>query len=355
MTYRDSFLFVVGRMAPWCMLFCSSLVVAQVPNKERESSDVATSRPQKRKAATSQPVLQKRTEQGAPQQPKSSQPAISAIPATFRVSLQLAQTNIQVSFVSPRPAGFPIVASFSDGRVLSASHFVLKGDTFSLRPDTMQEPDGLRLQVPVGTHLKLQSIQGNIRVAPGAGDIYVYSVSGDVRLYGAKGSIQVQTVSGNIVVQGGQGTKITSVAGDIQASSLRGDVFCRTVSGGITLRDVQAEKVQLVSINGDIHASAWKVEHTKVRTLSGNVLLKGPFDRAASLRLYTKSGDVGLSMSEGHPFQTKISTFTGDILVFGEQGVSPYTKLLFGKQGKSSAMLSIRTHAGNIRIMKSAQ
>jgi DUF4097 and DUF4098 domain-containing protein YvlB len=193
-----------------------------------------------------------------------------------------------------------------------------------------------KVWVPEKAAVELNSVSGDVEVAPIGGQAKIHCVSGDVTVRGAGGA-DIDLTSGNSTLTAIAGDAfVKSVSGDIKATGIKGSVDVEAVSGDIDILDVSAaRKVGAKSVSGDI-------------TYTGVVLEGGRYEIKAH------SGDVHMTIPANASFDLEANTFNGDIdtdfeiKVIGK--ISP--REIRGTVGKGGATVILKTFSGNVDLKK---
>jgi hypothetical protein len=135
----------------------------------------------------------------------------------------------------------------------------------------------LRVEVPKGSKVELESMSGDVQVRDVLGGVRVRTMSGDVKLAGT-GPADVQTISGDVTLE-----------------RVSGPVRLRTVSGhGIVGTTAEAPQLEFQSA-------------------SGNLDWSGVCGKDCRLQVETMSGDVKLDVDPKSSFDLSYSSHSGDL------------------------------------------
>lgn len=197
----------------------------------------------------------------------------------------------------------------------------------------------LRISVPVGAQLMVETVSANIDVSQVVGTVELASVSGQIALSGNPSRAELESVSGEIEVDGGQ----TAISAE-------------TVSGDIELRGV-ARSVEAASVSGDVNVTASEVERASFESVSGSVEFAGTLVGSARLDVETHSGNVTLVLPADTSARWEIETFSGNVendFGPGPQRTSDYGpgKWLQFTSGSGEARINLEAFSGNIRLQK---
>jgi len=199
----------------------------------------------------------------------------------------------------------------------------------------------LKISVPEGSSLKVNTVSADIEVSGVEGDQQLESVSGDVVTEAHEADIELGSVSGDVEVQGDNKairSRLNTVSGDIDTDSLAGDLGAETVSGDLTAINGSFTRVNLNSVNGEI-------------------VFRAELQDDGRMDVETVNGSVDIDFEGDVSARFDIETFNGSIRnCFGPESVktsryAPGRELTF-TEGDGSARVSINTLNGSIRICK---
>ena len=191
----------------------------------------------------------------------------------------------------------------------------------------------LRLRVPIGAHVEIETVSADVSAHDLAGPVKVNTVSGDVSLQLASPEVSVQTVSGDLTLHApSHQTRVNTVSGDLNLSGLQDRLSAETVSGDLELDGGRFSDLHLKSISGDMRVAVSFAQDAQVNgeTLSGNITLSVPAGLSGSALLKSFSGDTlfegaqTVASSKKHEFvfgngnggvHFELSSFSGDIRV----------------------------------------
>ena len=135
----------------------------------------------------------------------------------------------------------------------------------------------LRVELPPGSHVDLQSM---------AGDLAVKGVGGDAR---------VRTLSGDVSVAGCASADLQSVSGDVRVEAASGAVRVQTVSGNSTV------------------TSSGGAPQVNFGSTSGSLDWAGVCGKGCRLSTETISGDVRLKVARGSSFAVSFASHSGKL------------------------------------------
>lgn len=191
----------------------------------------------------------------------------------------------------------------------------------------------LKLSVPVGAHVEVETVSADVSARDIAGPVKVNTVSGEVALQLASPEVTVQTVSGDLTVSApAHLTRINSVSGDVKLGGMQDKLYAETVSGNVQLDGGRFTEMHLKSVSGDMRVNASFAPQAQINgeTLSGNITMAVPQSLSGTARLKSFSGDtrcdgaqtVSLKKHEyvlgsgaDNGVKLELSSFSGDIHV----------------------------------------
>lgn len=160
-----------------------------------------------------------------------------------------------------------------------------------------------------------------------------------------------------IAVPRGAQLRVESVASDVRVKDVSGRVEVEAVSGDVTLLGKPQEaEVQAVSGSVKIAAGA-ELSKIRIETVSGDIDFEGALTKDARARAHSVSGDIRWAVPAATNARFEVSTFSGDIQNnFGVQAERtdnhiPSKKLEF-TLGKDGATVRIESFSGTVRIEK---
>jgi hypothetical protein len=139
-----------------------------------------------------------------------------------------------------------------------------------------------RLQVPIGTTVRLVTQSGDVSAQHVRGDADLQTSSGDVAAIDVVGTLRLSTISGDV---------------DVSAPSR--DIAAATVSGDVEVHALDAERVRAQTTSGDVDVRVPdRVYAVQTRAVSGDEHVRVRTDPHAprSIHASTTSGDVDVSL-----------------------------------------------------------
>lgn len=196
----------------------------------------------------------------------------------------------------------------------------------------------LRLQVPVGVSVELESISADMLVEGlDNSSIVASSVSGDIDISANTGHLEAESVSGDVNFSG-QAPRVT----------------IETVSGEIDVRNASGE-VRITTVSGDLLLQGGEVSLGRFETVSGDLELNLQVSDGGRLTADSMSGDVILLLPASQQAEFSAQSYSGDIRTdFGtvdrEKGMPG--RSLNHTVGNSGAVIRIESFSGDARLKK---
>ncbi len=196
----------------------------------------------------------------------------------------------------------------------------------------------LRLQVPRGVNLELESISADISVQDMENSsIVASSVSGDIDIAAGTGHLEVESVSGDVLFAG-HTPRVT----------------VETVSGEIEVQGVEGE-VRITTVSGDLLLHGGAVSLGRFETVSGDLQLDLQVSDGGRLSADSMSGDVILVLPGSQQAEFSAQTYSGDIRTeFGAVSTEPGSRgrRLDFTAGNNGASVRIESFSGDARLKK---
>lgn len=149
--------------------------------------------------------------------------------------------------------------------------------------------------------------------------------------------------------------EIESVSAETTIAGIDGDLEVETVSGAVDIRGGNP-RVSVSSVSGDVRVSAdGGLRGGDFESVSAKILFAGPLGPGARLSFESVSGDVDLRLPSGVSAEFEIETFSGEI----ENELGPParssseflpSKELHFKLGSGDARISAETLSGRITL-----
>ena len=197
----------------------------------------------------------------------------------------------------------------------------------------------LKVKVPRGSEVDVTAVSADVSSTGVTGAQRLKSVSGDIVADIAQADVEVKTVSGDVTLHG-QGKPA--------------ELHLSTISGNVWLDHVAGD-VEVGTTSGDINMQLDPGRSVRMRTISGDVVLKGSLAKDADLDSQTVSGDVKLHAKSTDGYEYEVTTFHGDIDNCFNAEAEPTSRhgpgmRLSGSRGNGSAHVRIKTMSGDVDL-----
>ena len=215
--------------------------------------------------------------------------------------------------------------------------------------------------IPNNTQLNATGISANYQVKQLNGNINIALVSGNIKAENLTGEIQLNSKSGSINAQHLNGTvNLESISGEITDTHTSGKATYRVVSGNILSKASQVTDLAINSVSGDITGTHLSVEKINIVSISGDIEL-ALSDAISDAFFDTISADVTLTFHtmpnaafniDGAANVRLNNQLTQDQPI--KQAYSPSAKLKFNT-GNAKGNIKINTVSGKIALFKASK
>ena len=213
----------------------------------------------------------------------------------------------------------------------------------------------LEIRVPRSpVHATFRNLVGFIDASHASGNLDFAVRSADLRLSELDGNIHVDGTSGDIEASNIHGSwKSTFTSGDCRVEGFRGDSFeFEATSGDLVARDIEAGRFASEATSGDIRLSNSKIGEFSAEATSGDIALEARGTRLTKVHVRTTSGDVSLRLPYDASFDAGVTHGSGDVNVeFDEavvQGSGRHTERF--RRGNGGIQIDARTGSGDLTI-----
>ena len=176
----------------------------------------------------------------------------------------------------------------------------------------------IRLAVPAGTAIGIQTSSGDTKILGPVSDATVEAASGDVQLASFEGRARIKTASGSVVVGGATGAlHVASASGDVRIDTLDGDLVANTASGDIAVGSAKGS-LSVKTASGDVTVRRFSGVSFDGSTMSGDLVIGLVPGMSIDADFQTLSGRFRNLVPEGTRERTinatmRIKTMSGDI------------------------------------------
>jgi DUF4097 and DUF4098 domain-containing protein YvlB len=164
----------------------------------------------------------------------------------------------------------------------------------------------------------------------------ISGVNTDVQITGTRGRVRVETINGDIVVKGGRGQiELSAVTQDISLTDASGTVVSQTVNGDLTFQRIASDSVEASTVNGGIF-------------YEGTIRDRGVY------RFTSHDGDVAVALPKTANATVSVSTFSGEFASDFPVSVSesrPGRRFCFSL-GRGSAKVELESFQGTIHLFR---
>lgn len=196
----------------------------------------------------------------------------------------------------------------------------------------------LRLQVPAGVSVELESISADMLVQGlDNSSIVASSVSGDIDITANTGHLEAESVSGDVTFSG-QAPRVT----------------VETVSGEIDVRGVSGE-VRVTTVSGDLLLQGGEISLGRFETVSGDLEVNLQVSDGGRLSADSMSGDVTILLPASQQAEFSAQSYSGEIRTdFGTVGRESGMpgRSLNHTVGNNGTMIRIESFSGDARLKK---
>lgn len=164
----------------------------------------------------------------------------------------------------------------------------------------------------------------------------------------------------DVSVPSGARIEVQAVSSDIKADGLTGDQSYKTVSGDLSI-DGAGGRVSATTVSGDVRLGGVQPIEVNVNTTSGDSEVTAPMFQPVRLR--SVSGDMSVRGGFAPGPQHTVETVSGDLLIEATSGLTVDSKrgLDFSKKdgrpmvsGDGSASLRFRSLSGDVHLSAAA-
>jgi hypothetical protein len=150
-------------------------------------------------------------------------------------------------------------------------------------------------QVTIDTHRNHGMLHADLQIEVPVGTaVNVNTIDGDIGVHATRGPVELSTVGGDITIDHTEGlAKITTVSGDVRGEHLDDTLTLQTTNGDVVIRHSTLRRFNVHSLNGDfmIETSLTHGEHYFAKTTNGDIQLWIPHDTGATVQMRSTNGD----------------------------------------------------------------
>ncbi len=214
----------------------------------------------------------------------------------------------------------------------------------------------------IGGETRAEAISGDIRASKIRGPFHAASKSGDLNIEDLSQGGEVIAVSGMVSVKRAEGSRLEakSVSGDVfvedsgQQAAL--DITVESVSGDVSVSRARGNIVRLKTISGKVSADHLQAVTMQGETVSGDLSASFNAPFSGTLTTNTVSGDVSVRLSQTSSFRFTLGTQSGDLNChMTSHDTSKTDTLLNGVVGGGDGTVTIHTRSGNVSLDQSSE
>lgn len=214
-----------------------------------------------------------------------------------------------------------------------------------------------RIKVPPRYNVMLTTSGGSIDISNLRGTADAHSAGGDLNFTNIDGTVDAQTSGGSVRVDGCTDTmKAQTSGGNILLKNLTGtSVTADTMGGNVDVLGCEGN-LQVKSSGGNITISNFSGSNMYVDTSGGSISFDMMKQPTAASWVHTSGGNITAKLAEGIGVKLVATTQGGNInsaipVIPNVPGQAKQGELE-GKIGPGGPLLTLRTSAGNIQILK---
>ncbi|MEZ4417154.1 MAG: hypothetical protein R3E10_15480 [Gemmatimonadota bacterium] len=191
------------------------------------------------------------------------------------------------------------------------------------------------ITVPRGYDVTVGGMYFSLDVEGVGGAVEAQSIEGDMRIVGGRGDVDLNAINGRVTVEESEGTiHLKSAAESMELRALAGEVMVEAIGGNVTLSEMSASKVE-------------------VRSVGGNVRYEGVLSPGGEYVLSSHGGNITVQIPEGTNADVWVATVMGNIDVdlpgVAEVGEGRRREFRLGTGG---AELDLETFGGRISLRR---
>jgi hypothetical protein len=192
---------------------------------------------------------------------------------------------------------------------------------------------------------------------PAKSDLSVVMVSGNLKVGGLQGDANLRTVSGNVTGEVGGDVRVNTATGFVHLTALTAkSTQVRTINGNVELKGGSGD-VEVQTVSGDAKLDFNKLTRGHFHSISGNLSANLDLATDADLDSESVSGNLKFDFPGAPSADFDVQSFSGGIdNCFGPKAeqahYGPGSRLEF-KNGKGQAHVRIETKSGDVHLCSS--
>ena len=217
------------------------------------------------------------------------------------------------------------------------------------------EPSFLKIHVPEGSSLEIDTVSADVDVTKVQGAIEVDTTSGEIDVIAKKdsGPVDLESVSGCVTVTSdAKAIEAESVSGDVKVTAGDAELELNSVSGDVEVQ-MKAGSIDAESVSGDLEIVCGMMTEVDLETVSGDIEFEGSLASKGRLEAESHSGEVTVVLPKSTDADFELSTFSGDIdSALGSGQFTPHGRggeYTF-RIGKGGGSVELSSFSGDIEI-----
>ncbi len=225
---------------------------------------------------------------------------------------------------------------------------LIPGSSNAMRVRTLLAPaaNGQLVQEgQVGVDLHIQAPrQAAVEARLWNGTLIISGMENGAELNANRGNIEVRNASGRIVTHLARGRQ--------QLIEVYGVIHAQGITGNMELNAVRGQRLAATMHEGDIRAHSIAVHELMIRTIRGDIWLRGHMQAGGQYWVGNLQGQIEVALAIASPISMIAYTRTGTITLPGghrHRSDGPITRAWHRGNGAPGA-IELRSRAGNIRF-----
>lgn len=167
----------------------------------------------------------------------------------------------------------------------------------------------LEIQIPRGSVLRMESINGDLMVSGLINNTTIEVVNASVLLMNLEGSVKAETVNGSLDVKNLKGrVSLETVNGEITDNGSNPDRIDYSVVNGDITSNVNSEDVSAEAVNGDIELKLTSVRDLHLSSVGGRIEVDTSLNNDADVEISTVHGRINLTVPQSTSARFRVDT-----------------------------------------------
>jgi DUF4097 and DUF4098 domain-containing protein YvlB len=176
------------------------------------------------------------------------------------------------------------------------------------------------------------------------------------RIDGVGGPVEVSTVHGDIDVRGASDVRVEAVQGSVRVENATGDVEARSVNEDVRVIGARGN-VRAETINGKVQIEGSQSSNVRGAAVNGTVSYAGVIRDGGRYSFTSHSGDVVVAVPDGVNATVTLATIAGE---FRSELPIQLTEARPGRRvtvtlGTGSAQLELESFSGRVRLTRAGR